>query len=178
MGWLPYVCFIFFPTCLKLLLCGGKEEIVKKPNVVEGWAFLNWSFLIRIFSESGKSVVTCRTPRVNSLASDVGNLWSQNLVQLKVFHCASAMQERSCLTCQKPFILQRDATSAPAGGGMLLVGEEKISEPSHSHFGAVEELNQCICLRNKREKSQCLIRTPPTPPQPLPWMAFIACSFN
>lgn len=68
--------------------------------------------------------MACRTLCVNFLASDFGNLWSQNLVQLKVFHCASAVQERSCLTCQKPFILQRDATS---GGEMLLVGEEKIN---------------------------------------------------
>lgn len=92
--------------------------------------------------------MACRTPCVNSLVSDFGNLWSQNLVQPKVFHCASAMQERSCLTCQEPFILQRDATSATAGGGMLLVGEEKINESSHSHFEAVEFIGSSFSWKN------------------------------
>lgn len=32
LNWLPYMCFFFFfPSHFKLLLCGGKEEIGKKP---------------------------------------------------------------------------------------------------------------------------------------------------
>lgn len=68
--------------------------------------------------------MACRSPHVNSLASDFGNLWSQNLVQIEVFHCASAMQEKSCLPARS-LLFFRDDTSAPTGGGMLLVGKKK-----------------------------------------------------
>lgn len=136
--------------------------------------------LIRIFSESGKSVVACKTLCVKSLASDFGNVWSQNLVQFKVFHCASAMQEKSCLTCQKPFILQRCHLSTyRRRNAACRGGKNKLTKPQS--FWRVELLGSSERIKPvymSQEQKGKIPNTSSKPPQPLPWMAFIACSFN